>query len=94
MDRNARLIKRIEEIEEQLRGLKLELEIEVEPAKKPTKDRAIKVGDEVKILNPRSGQDKEGVVTRINSLTKYVSIQTTKGIVVRTRKNVTHKDGE
>jgi hypothetical protein len=90
MDRNERVIKRIEEIEEQLRSLKLELKKEAKET--PAKDKTIEVGDEVRILNPRSGQDRTGVVTRINSLTKYVSIQTKKGIVVRTRKNVERKN--
>lgn len=91
MDRNTSIIQKIEELEKQLKDLKLELRKETDPSK-ATKDTAIKVGDEVSILNPRSGQDREGVVTKVNSLTKYVSVRTTKGIVVRTRKNVTRKD--
>jgi hypothetical protein len=91
MDRNARIVKKIEDLEEQLRDLKLELQRESEPPKS-TKERTIEIGDEVRILNPRAGQDKKGVVIKINSLTKYVSIRTTKGTVVRTKKNVAHKD--
>ena len=91
MDRNARIIQKIEDLEKQLRDLKLKLKKETEPSKS-TKDRTIKIGDEVRILNPRAGQDRKGVVTKINSLTKYVSVQTTKGTVVRTRKNVAQED--
>jgi hypothetical protein len=81
MDRNTSIIKKIEDLEKQLNDLKLELRKETDPPK-ATKDTAIKVGDEVRILNPLSGQDREGVVTKINSLTKYSLIQTTKGTVV------------
>ena len=93
MDRNTRIIQKIEALEKQLKDLKIELKKETDPPKATyTKDTDIKAGDEVSILNPRPGQDKEGVVTKINSLTKYVSVRTTKGTLVRTRKNVARKN--
>ena len=89
MDRNAHIIQKIEDLKKQLQDLKLELKKETEPPKS-TKDRTIKIGDKVRILNPCAVQDRQGVVTKINSLTKYV--QTTKGTVVRTRKNIARED--
>ena len=59
MDRNTRIIQKIEDLETQLRDLKLELKKETESPKSP-KERAIKIGEEVRILNPRAGQGRTG----------------------------------
>ena len=76
-DRNKEIIKQIEDIEEQLKRLRIELGSET-PFKKTG---PYKVGEEVVILNPRNGQGKSGKLLKANQITRYATIDTinTKG---------------
>jgi hypothetical protein len=42
----------------------------------------------VKILNPRKGQEPEGTVSRIGTDTKFVTVETKKGKVIRHLSNI------
>jgi predicted nucleic acid-binding Zn-ribbon protein len=79
---------RIEKIEDELKRLKLEL---AQSKKKISNandhSREPKIGDRVRILNPRKGQEKEGIVF-LGKETNYVSVQTKKGKVVRHQSNI------
>ena len=77
------LIKRIADIEDQLRALRFEVEDwdnQEQESQAPTK-KFYTIGDRVQINNPRFGQDKEGVVIRANFETGWVTVQTSKGKV-------------
>ena len=87
MPKNQHIIKRIEDIEQQLRELKLELSTE-EPGKKTSKK--LVVGEEVKILNPKKGQGTEGRIIRINYATRRATVETTKGNISRIFSNLKH----
>jgi len=66
MSKNSSIIKRIEEIEEQLKELKLEL---TEPSEKERNTGRLEIGDKVEIVNPNKSQEKEGTVIKTNYLT-------------------------
>ena len=85
MPKNQDLIKRIEDIEQQLRELKLELSTE-EPKKKVSK--RFEVGEEVRILNPNKGQGTKGQIIRINFATRRATVKTDKGNVSRIFSNL------
>ena len=92
---NSHIIKKIEDIEQQLRKLRIEL-----GKGKPFKRTGpYKTGEEVVILNPRVGQGKSGKLLKINSITRYVTIDTTnsngkKEKVVRSFGKIKRKDTE
>ena len=88
MSKNENIIKRIEEIEKQLKELKLEL---TEPSEKEQKTGRIEVGDIVEIVNPNKSQEKEGTVVKTNYLTNRATVQTNKGNVVRKFTNLKRK---
>ena len=89
MSQNKETIKRIEELENQLRKLKLELKQENKLySKSATKNPPLKLGDEVEILNPKKGQESYGTIVNFNKKTDYVTVQTTRGKVVRAQFNV------
>ena len=80
MPKNQHIIKRIEDIEKQLKELKLEVAAD-EPKKKASK--RLVVGQEVRVLNPNKGQGTEGQIVRINYATQRATVQTEKGNVAR-----------
>ena len=94
-DENADIIKQIEDIEEQLKKLRIEL-----GKRKPFKKTGpYETGEEVVILNPKPGQGKSGKLLKVNQITKYVTIDTinSKGLkekVVRSFGKIKRKDTE
>ena len=79
------LIQRINEIEEQLRSLKIELQdlYEHEEYNQNQQQSFFKIDDRVKILNPRFNQENQGTVCKANAETGCVTVQTTKGKIRR-----------
>ena len=79
------LIQRINKIEEQLRSLKLELQDlhKHEEDNWNQQQSFFKIGDRVKIVNPRFGQESQGIVCKANTETGWVTVQTTKGKIRR-----------
>ena len=63
------LLHRINEIEDQLKTLKLEVQEldEADGGRFDPKKSFFKIGDSVKILNPRYGQEDQGVVCKSNA---------------------------
>jgi hypothetical protein len=83
------VLKKIAALEQELKQLKLEVnkatkegEVHTNTKRKP------RVGDRVKILNPRKGQEPEGTVSRIGTDTKFVTVETKKGKVIRHLSNI------
>ena len=78
------IIEKIKDLEAQLSQLRIELENERPKAesterKKKSQKKAslpIKIGEEVLVLNPKKGQGKEGIVTKVNVLTGYGTVET------------------
>lgn len=83
--KNQHLIKRIEDIEKQLKELKIEAAAD-EPKKKASKK--LLVGQEVRVLNPKRGQGTQGPIVRINYGTRRATVQTEKGNVSRIFSNL------
>ena len=72
-DRNTDIIKQVEDIEEQLKKLRIEF-----GKGKPFKRTGqYETGEEVSILNPKAGQGKSGKLLKVNQITRYVMIDTT-----------------
>ena len=67
--KNQRIIKKIEDLEKQLRNLKLELQQE-EP------ELELKVGDVVNILNPKRGQPSKGSIHKLHTRTGRATVVT------------------
>ena len=72
-------IERIEEIEDLLKALKLSvLEQRVGTEQTSGEERrpshGLAVGDEVVVLNPRPGQERDGRITKVNNETGFVTI--------------------
>ena len=88
MSKNASIIKRIEEIEEQLKEPKFEL---TEPSEKEKKTGRLEIGDKVEIVNPNKSQEKEGTIIKTNYLTSRATVKTDKGNVVRKFTNLKRK---
>jgi len=89
------LIEEIADIELRLRELKLQLEERRDRRRNPPSgtqraERGLRVGDKVRITNPRPFQEREGTVTKVNPDTDFVTIQGNKkkGKVSRKSKNV------
>ena len=87
------LIKRIAEIEDQLRTLRFEVEDwnhqeQQEQDAQVAARRFFEIGDKVRIKNPRFGQDDTGTVIKANAETGWVSVQTSKGRVRRQHFNL------
>ena len=79
--RNEQIIEKIKELEKQLSELRIELEAQNpnEGKKKEGREktsRSIEIGEEVHILNPKRGQGRKGVVTKVNALTGYGTVET------------------
>lgn len=81
---------RISKLEKELKELKLEV-AQVKKKDESTRNKTSKpeVGDLVGILNPRKGQETQGNISRIGRETKFVTIDTKKGKVVRHISNIT-----
>ena len=77
-------------IKDQLKTLKLEVQEldEADGERLDSKKSFFKIGDRVKILNPRYGQEDQGVVCKSNAETGWVTVQTKKGKVRRQFFNV------
>ena len=88
------IIKKIAEIEDQLRALRFEVEDwdhqeRQEQERQAAAQRFYEVGDRVRINNPRFGQDDIGIVHKANAETGWVTVQTPKGRVRRQHFNLT-----
>ena len=71
-DDNTDLINKIEDIERQLRELRIELGNQTPRVQ----TGPYETGEEVVILNPKSGQGKGGSLIKVNQITRYVTIDT------------------
>ncbi len=71
------IIKQIEEIEKLTRNLRIDLE----ERSSQQQTGKLQIGDKVKILNPKKGQEKTGTVSKIGAF--RVTIDTQKGKVIR-----------
>ena len=78
------IVKQIEDLEKQLKVLKLSLV----QRKEDENNKEIVVGDRVKVLNPRKCQLKEGTVARINERSDFCTVVGGKESVRRLRKNL------
>ena len=76
------IIKQIEEIEKLTRNLGIDLE---ERSSKQQTGK-LQIGDKVKVLNPKKGQEATGTVSKIGAF--RVTIETKKGKVIRAYKNL------
>ena len=78
--RNEEIVRKIKDLEEQLRQLRIELENEDSPRKqrkdKKKSNEPLKIGEEVHILNPKKGQGNKGIITKVNTLTGYGTVET------------------
>ena len=87
---DKRVLKKIKELETQLLELEeqlQELKLEVKTNAKKKSDR-LEVGQRVRILNPRAGQENNGVVCKVNYATKRATVKTNKGKVSRIFSNL------
>ena len=93
MKRKSELLKRISEIEQQLRDLKLEVQnFEEDTQERTSTKRFFEIGDSVIIINPRFGQGSEGIVTKANPNTGWITVQTDRGKVRRQHFNLALRD--
>ena len=88
------IIKKIAEIEDQLRALRFEVEDwdhreRQEQESQAAAQRFFEIGDRVRISNPRFGQNDIGIVHKANIETGWVTVQTPKGKVRRQHFNLT-----
>ena len=65
--KNQRIIRKIEDLEKQLRDLKLELRQE-DP------EPELEIGDEVNILNPKRGQPNVGIIHKLHPRTNRATV--------------------
>lgn len=96
MQEDQDICQQIEDIESQLR--KLRLTLEEQRKKKGITERKIQrkdnpklvVGDKVRIVNRREGQEPEGVIVKVNNWTDRATVVTTKERkkIVRALKNL------
>ena len=92
---NTDIINKIEQIERQLRELRIELGRQ-NPIRKTG---PYEIGEEVEILNPKAGQGKGGKLIKVNQITRYVTIDSTntkgkKEKVVRSFGKIKRKNAE
>jgi hypothetical protein len=89
MDERDSILQRIEEIEQELKQLRIDLNTNYKKVERKTNDaKTPQEGDLVLILNPRRGQKCKGTVIRVGAETNYVTVDTSKGKVVRHIGNV------
>ena len=79
-DDNTDIINKIEEIERQLRKLRIELG---QRRSGTRRTGPFEIGEEVEILNPRGGQAKSGKLIKVNPITRFVRIDTTNTLTKR-----------
>ena len=91
MKRTEGIITKIEELEIQLQQRRIELEVLNKDTNHQEVEKDLNLGDEVVILNPKSGQERFGTVIKYNHNTGYVTIKTKKGKVIRKKDNVIRK---
>ena len=82
MRSDEEIVQKIEEIEQQLKQLRIDLK----ERKRSNSKRKLKVGDSVIILNPNPNQEKEGIVSKINTF--WVTVKTSHGNISRASKNL------
>ena len=82
MKTDEEILQQILEIEQLTRKLKIDLE---ERSSKQQTGK-LQIGDKVKILNPKKGQEKTGTVSKIGAF--RVTIDTQKGKVIRAVHNL------
>ena len=82
MKTDEEILQQIQEIEQLTRKLRIDLE------ERSSQQRTGKltIGDRVKILNPKKGQEKNGVVSKIGAF--RITLETKKGKVIRAYKNL------
>ena len=82
MKTDNEILQQILEIEQLTRKLRIDLE------ERSSQQRTgkLQIGDKVKILNPKKGQEKTGTVSKIGAF--RVTIETKKGKVIRAYKNL------
>jgi hypothetical protein len=85
MSNNDRIIQQIEAIEQQLRVLKLEV---AGTGTKKQKKKKLVLGQTVRILNPKQGQETKGVIVKINYSTRRATVETEKGRLWRIFSNL------
>ena len=73
MPNNKDIEKHIENLERELRKLRLSVKEKTQEEESPK----VKVGDRVRITNPSKGQPSEGEVIKVNLQTNRISVQTT-----------------
>ena len=99
MQEKEALIKRIEEIEEKLEDLKIAVKRSFILEESTVKEEEVKdkirpsasfeEGEQVIILNPKPGQQKEGRIKRYNSITGWATVTTVDGSNIRRlKKNI------
>jgi len=66
-----RLLRKIDDLEQELSNLKLELAEEIEREK-----RVFKVGDKVRILNPKKGQPSRGSILKLHPNSQRATVLT------------------
>ena len=84
-DDNTDIINKIEEIERQLRELRIELG---QRRSGTRRTGPFEIGEEVEILNPIGGQAKSGKLIKVNPITRFVTIDTTNTLTKRKEKVV------
>ncbi len=82
MKTDDEILQQILEIEQLTRKLRIDLE------ERSSQQRTgkLQIGEKVKILNPKKGQEKNGVVSKIGTF--RITIDTEKGKVLRAFKNL------
>ena len=82
--RNEQITEKIKDLEKQLSELRIELENQ-EPKEgstaqknksQETSSQPLKIGEEVVVLNPKRGQGRRGILTKVNSITGYGTVET------------------
>ena len=78
-DKKDLIIRKIEEIEQQLRNIKLELRNYSDSdndSEKNSRERSFRIGEEVIIVNPKRGQASSGTLIKIHKRTGRGSVLT------------------
>lgn len=83
---SRKVLEKIKELEKLLTKLRIEL-----IKNQHKKSNKIVVGEEVIILNLSKGQEKNGIFSKVNYITGHAIIDTMKGKVSRTFKNLKRK---
>ena len=87
-DEDEEIVKEIKLLEGRLRALRVSLEKKKEKKEKSGGPLALKVGDIVRIKNPKKDQESTGRVSRINPESGYHTIETRTQSIKRFAKNL------